>query len=82
MRHLFFKSHVLYGHMDLNRQGFMAYQVILKNHLTREEEGNKRFILSHFVNPRTSTLKILCVLQMSKSAYMFLEEIITNANMR
>lgn len=50
--------------------------------LLREEEDNKIFIISHLVNPRISALKTLCVLQISKSAHMFLEEMIKNANIR
>lgn len=35
---LFFKDHVLHDHKDLNNEGFMAYQVIVKGHFTQERK--------------------------------------------
>lgn len=48
----------IYDHMNLQREGFMVRQVILKNDFTLEE-GKQRFIM--IINPRTSTLKIFFI---------------------
>lgn len=46
------------------------------------EESNEKFIVSHILNSRSSALKIRFILQTSKSACPFPEEIIASANRR
>lgn len=66
-----FKQWRIYGISSNSQRSFHS----------RKEEGNKRFIISHILNPRTSALNILFI-RTSKPAYTFLEEIFINANIR